>query len=450
MALRLYKLGTWGCWVDELYTLERALGPWGTDVRHPFVWLTRLSLHVFGLNLTALRLLPFLFGSASILGVYTLACVMFDRRTALIAALCLAVSPWYIYLSQFGRAYALVIFVSLWAALCLFRFLESQSAIDLMLFLFLFGFSFFLHHTAAFVLVIGIFVLFATSLLAPLKRTTQGRRMRRVALILAGVSLVFVPSFCDFATHWREKQLASGYWGTTPPVFALKVAYHLTPSLAVAALLGIGQLLRTRRREGIVLLFYALLAPALLALAAAFSVNVSAKYVSFTLPAFAIAASYFIAQVTEKTSRRDVALVGLVALLLLPSLQTNADYFGPGWGNRDRLHEALRFIDEKAAQGDLVVPIYLFKDPVETRFYLRGVARVHGIELDSTRIFVPSAEEDLRSLPRAWAITIGKVMPPEQPHIYRWLATSARLVTEFPARRGAQDNSVRVYLHEGR
>ncbi|MDZ7339255.1 MAG: glycosyltransferase family 39 protein, partial [candidate division KSB1 bacterium] len=309
-GIRLYKLGTRSCWIDELYTLDRALGPWGGDPRQPFLLLTRLSLQLFGVNAFALRFFPFLFGTLTMLGVYHLARAMFDRRVALLAVFCVTFSPWHIYLSQFGRAYAIVVFIAVWAALHFFRFLQTHRFVNLVLFLSLFAISFFLHNTAAFLLVIAVFVLLALSWLGPLKDTADARRMRLTAVLLVGVSLIFAPGFYRFVLHWHEKQLTSGYWGTTPLVFALKLAYHLTPTVAVAALLGSIQVLRKQTVKGVFLVCYLLLAPLALALASAFRVNVSAKYASLVLPAFAVAAAYFVGHLAEQ-SKSTLVLVGL-------------------------------------------------------------------------------------------------------------------------------------------
>jgi hypothetical protein len=314
----------------------------------------------------------------------------------------------------------------------------------------LFLLAFFLHNTAAFLLAIALLVMGASHLRPPSGKALTRTSLMVFILLVAACSLALVPSFLRFVAHWREKQVVSGYWGVTPFTFALKVGYHLTPSLAVAALLGMYQLLVKKRLQGIFLASYALVGPVALGIAAALHVNVSAKYVAFTLPAFCIAAAYFLTQLVTRGREKGIVWAGVLAITLLPSLETDLAYFTHGWGNRDRLREAVRYVHERAAEHDAIVPVYFFKDPAEARFYLRGIAGLQGIELDTTRIIVPAREEDLHSLPRAWLITIGKRLPPEQPDMYRWLASSAHVVAEFPAFRGAVDNSVRVYFHEPR
>ncbi|MCR4437779.1 MAG: glycosyltransferase family 39 protein [bacterium] len=447
-AIRLYRLGAWSCWIDELYTFERPQQPWGNNLSYPFLLLSRVSLELFGHSAFALRLFPCLFGILALLAIYALARHLFDARVAMVALLFATFSPWHIYLWQFARAYSAVILFSLRALFCLHRFAQKGPPADLALFLDLFFLGFFFHNTAAFVLVTALVFMLTAHFFPPRPQAEVAKRAALVTAVVAVLGLLFFPSFLRFAAHWREKQMASGYWGATPAGFVLRVGYHLTPSLGVAALLGMGHLLAIRRREGALLASYALIGPVALVLAAACRVNVSAKYVSCTLPAFCIAAAYFVAHLASGAQGKKVAWAGIAALVLIPSLETCYGYFTHGWGNRDRLQEAICYVHEQAAKEDVIVPLYFFKDPAEARFYVVGIAQLKGIALDSSRIYVPRQEEDLRTLPRAWVLTVGKTVPPERPHMYRWLTASSHLVAEFPALRGVQDNAVRVYFHD--
>lgn len=447
-AIRFYRLGAWSCWIDELYTFGRAQQPWGSNLSNPFLILSRAALELFGHTPFALRFFPCLFGILTLLVIYALARRLFDARVAMVALLFAAFSPWHIYLSQFARAYSAVILFSLCALFFLHRFAKGGGPADLVLFLGLFLLAFSFHNTAAFVLVTAL-VFMLTAQLFP--RPPEGWMAKRVVPVVAlgaALGLLFFPGFLRFVAHWREKQISSGYWGVTPFGFVLRIGYHLTPTVAVAAFLGMIPLLATRRREGAFLATYALIGPVTLVLAAAFRVNVSAKYVSYTLPAFWIAAAYFVTHLARASQGKKVAWAGIAALVLIPSLETCYGYFTYGWGNRDRLQEAICYVHEHAREEDIIVPLYFFKEPAEARFYVAGIAQLKGIALDSSRIYVPCWEEDPGALSRAWVLTIGKTVPPERPHMYRWLASSSHLVAEFPALRGVQDNSVRVYFHD--
>ena len=55
---------------------------------------------------------------------------------------------------------------------------------------------------------------------------------------------------------------------------------------------------------------------------------------------------------------------------------------------------------------------------------MQGISSLHGAQVDSCRIIVPSREQDVHALQRAYLPTIGKSMS-QQPDMSRWLASQA-------------------------
>jgi uncharacterized membrane protein len=102
--------------VDELHSLDGIFRLWyGTDTiklllpvsdLSPFTWLFHYwqagLVEIFGRTLGAMRLLSALLGTASVVALYGLARALFDRPTALLAALTLAVFPPHIHFSRLG------------------------------------------------------------------------------------------------------------------------------------------------------------------------------------------------------------------------------------------------------------------------------------------------------------------------------------------------------------
>lgn len=121
-ALRLYNLGNNSLWLDEAWTYRySSLGYseiWGTmaggEYNPPlFYWLEHLVL-MFGNSETILRLLPALFGIATIFVFYLIGKEWKDERSGLVMAALLAFSPFHIFYSQEARSYTLMLlFVSL-------------------------------------------------------------------------------------------------------------------------------------------------------------------------------------------------------------------------------------------------------------------------------------------------------------------------------------------------
>ena len=85
-------------------------------------YLTVPVVALFALNVFAVRFLPALVGTLTVLTAYLLAKELFDRRTGLLAAFLVAVSPWDL---QFSRIAFRGIFLPLFVTLALFFFLRG-------------------------------------------------------------------------------------------------------------------------------------------------------------------------------------------------------------------------------------------------------------------------------------------------------------------------------------
>jgi mannosyltransferase len=133
LALRFYRLDGQSLWADEGNSAALALRSLSTITRdaahdiHPplYYYLLHFWVGLFGTSEIALRSLSALAGTALVLATYLLGRELFSHRTALIAALLAAWSPFQIYYSQETRMYILV---SLCAALAVLFFVKALRA----------------------------------------------------------------------------------------------------------------------------------------------------------------------------------------------------------------------------------------------------------------------------------------------------------------------------------
>lgn len=133
--LRFCGVGAQSLWVDELWSIKAAgigealspaaifnniQGPAHAVLVHAVAYLSDAE--------GVLRSISALFGTATIVVVYALANDLFDRKTALLAALLTAVSPFLIWYSQELRNYSMLIFFAALSTLAAWRLVERQSA----------------------------------------------------------------------------------------------------------------------------------------------------------------------------------------------------------------------------------------------------------------------------------------------------------------------------------
>src|SRR5262249_6070059 len=130
LALRLYRLDHQSYWGDEVFTLALIKLPWAgmhaamvKDVVHPplHYYLLHEWCRMFGLGTLQGRLLSVIFGTLAIPALYFLAKLLFNRETALVSALLLAVSQVGIQYSQEARAYAQLLLLTICSAYLFLR-----------------------------------------------------------------------------------------------------------------------------------------------------------------------------------------------------------------------------------------------------------------------------------------------------------------------------------------
>jgi len=117
MALRLYKIGQSGFWLDEAFSELRTRGTLAETVHgamalegSPLLYLTLLHLWrgVLGTGEVQFRILSAILDGATILAVFALAREILSRRAALLGAGMYAISSFAVFYAQEARQYALL------------------------------------------------------------------------------------------------------------------------------------------------------------------------------------------------------------------------------------------------------------------------------------------------------------------------------------------------------
>ncbi len=133
--LRFYGIGAQSLWVDELWSVKAAcigggLSPYAVfgNMQGPAHAVLVHAVAYLSNSEAMLRSISALFGTATVAVVYALANDLFDKRTALLAALLTAVSPFLIWYSQELRNYSMVIFFAALSTLAAWRLVELKSA----------------------------------------------------------------------------------------------------------------------------------------------------------------------------------------------------------------------------------------------------------------------------------------------------------------------------------
>lgn len=135
IALRVFGINSESLWFDEAYSIHLSkMNLWdlvrntAEDVHPPLYYITlNLWEYVFGESETSSRMLSALFNVLTVYVIYRISAYLYDKKTGLIAAFLLAISPFHIYYSQEARMYALLGMLSI---LSIYSFIKLATEIN--------------------------------------------------------------------------------------------------------------------------------------------------------------------------------------------------------------------------------------------------------------------------------------------------------------------------------
>jgi len=131
VILRLYKLGSHNLWFDELgtilYTSLSIFKSGNAFSHHLYYVILKYWIFLFGKSELSLRFPSVLFGILSILLIYRLGRITFNRKVGIISAFILAISPMHIWYSQEARGYSLSVLLTMLVVYFFYTILKSHK-----------------------------------------------------------------------------------------------------------------------------------------------------------------------------------------------------------------------------------------------------------------------------------------------------------------------------------
>lgn len=225
-TLLLFRIGALSLWIDEWFTVSVARTPWGRIMEHIVATERRPPLHYVLLKLWiilsgdseyAMRLFSAMLAVLSVAVLYALGRQLIGHRVGLVAALLLAISPFFILYGRMVRAYSLVMLLGTLATWALVRAIKQPT----------FG-RWAIYGATALALLYtdysGLAVLGAHALYMLVVRSANRRPLRAWLITILIVGLGYLPWLPTILAHRahpvRLTDLATGFTG-----LALKLAY---------------------------------------------------------------------------------------------------------------------------------------------------------------------------------------------------------------------------------
>jgi mannosyltransferase len=425
--LRLVRLGSQSFSYDEVYSAilsAKSLAVVATRFGQTptlFHILLHFWLHL-GRSDAMIRLLPLLFGIASLWVVYLLGKKLMDVRHGLLCSFLLAISPFHIWYSQDARMYSLLILLSTASTLFFVKFLQEKSGWPKIWWVVTTGLAIYTHYYATFLLFCqGAFFFLFLNKYRPL--------MRRFGYSLGIMVVVILPIFFLYFSVGRHGVLLAEGAGGNPlqifslpyTFFAFSLGYSYGPSVAelhwltsLAALrpyliqlvpaallfsvifaLGLRSLWRERERLVFILLYLMVpIAGGCLVSLVWPQISYNVRYISIALPPYGLILTRGLLAPRNRTIRW--VLTGLVVVVTLYSVH---NYYYQDKYAKARYRWAAQYVSTHAEEGDIILaaPLKPFT------YYYPGPLTVHTA-LWSPTFYRKMIAARIRGSQRAWLV----------------------------------------------
>ena len=346
--LRFVRLGEWGLWIDEAFTLNDAyqlLDGGRLDPRN-LLGLASIAA-VLGISggwpdeLT-LRLAPAIFGFLGVFLTYWAFAPAVGRRRAAAAALIVGASSWHLYWSQSARFYTLAQDLSLLSAGLVLRGRLDHRLLPAALGLAVAFVAPLAHLSGGWM---------APALVLVLLGPGAGRRLRILGAVgLALLLAAAVWAWGVWSTYAESKSIAS----PDPLHLLLTTGFFVTPLLCTGSAIGAWVAIRRRRPFDLLVVGW-IFAVLVLAVAGSFVARVSAQYVFVLLPWLALLATAPLGRSSGGDRRPACMAWGYLALLVLPQVATCGLYMTVRRGERPQWREAYQHVWSQRGPDDLVI-----------------------------------------------------------------------------------------------
>lgn len=213
--IRLYRLGYHDFWYDEIVTISYAQYPWG-NWNAPFYWVfLHFWVKIFSVSEFSLRFPSLMFSFLSVVLIFFLGKELFNKRTGVIAALLMGLSPFHLWYAQEARDYSMVLFFGILSSTILLKAIRRRRVILWLFFALISLFGLYTNYFFIFLLIAqcGWLVIFE-------RKKINRKAVFSFLIILSGFSLYLSRFLSKFSYVW------GGFWIPEPQWKSLIVTFE--------------------------------------------------------------------------------------------------------------------------------------------------------------------------------------------------------------------------------
>lgn len=391
ITLRIINLNQ-SLWLDEATQLilssksiSEIIYNRAADFHPPLSYLLYHLWSKVGSSEIWLRLLPVIFGVATVFGVYILTVRMFNKRIALLSAFLLSISPYHIYYSQEVRMYSLAALFATLSMYFLAKLIKEKRLTDTLCYVIVTTLLLYTHYLGVFLILSQfIFILICEG------------KTRQFIEAIAAVTVLYIPwlpsllkqfqggSNIDvYLPGWREVLTLSPLKAIPLTLFKFSAGRvdfdntYLYIVVAQVVLSVFGYLLfrgvkNELKKKSYFIIFWFFI-PLILAFVVSFKIPLNQPFrLLFILPAFYILISLGIATLSRMKGVL-MSLVVIVSLLGLAIYYLNPRLYREDWKG------AVKFLGEKSIEDQAPV-VFIWPEPFAPYiWYSNNLGRAYSI-----------------------------------------------------------------------
>jgi chromate transport protein ChrA len=434
--MRFYKLGEWGFWYDEIFTLRDVnnifdLGLLDQQLSRVFIYL---SVNQIGTSEWSARLVPALVGIISIPILFFPIRKMFGSGVALLCSLFLAIAPWHLYWSQNARFYTTLLLFYTLALFLVYFALEEDKPWYIFFAFILFGLA--VQERLFSVLLVPVVGLYLIALwLLPIEKPA-GFRARNILLMVIPTFIIGLVGSYRFIANPERWQVAFGWINTNPFWILSGVIFYIgIPFLVMGTMAAIYYLIRKNR--AVLLLTLAALIPILVIVILSMFQYSANRYAFVTLTSWLILTGIGVWELfSDSRGLTWILAIGVLLILVLAPLSESVLYYQFQNGNRADWKSPLTLVNQIKKTGDKVVV-------TNTRL---GDYYSEGYETENYRRLFWEGNRPTDE-GRLWFI-VDNNLEDKLPAVLHWVEQNSELIANFDVNIQARTFKMRVYLYD--
>lgn len=322
LGVRLYRLGDWSFWIDEIITVKVVSGEF---TRGGLTYgLIKPVFQAFGSDPWLMRIVPAVIGAVTIPVMFLLVRRIATQNAAIITSLLLALSPWHLYFSQNARYYALYLLLTSLTAIAFFYGIEHDEPKYLVLSVL--GLALATYERSYALLLVPAAILYLLLLITLPFDKPAGLRPRNI-LPIAGVLLIALVAFlAEIAIQGENSFLISqitalmgrflGKQTMQPDWLLTNFPYRVGYPVHLMATVGALILLARRSRLGLFLTLTSWV-PLVMVMVLSLGLRTFTRYAASSLPMIAILAAIGFLELWRLAAEKKRVVLAIVATMIL-------------------------------------------------------------------------------------------------------------------------------------